>query len=404
MAVGILNFPTMPIIDGVQLNAISAGIKNNKCHDLVLIALPDSAKTAGVFTQNAFCAAPVVVCKSHLSYQSRYLIINSGNANACTGEQGLRSAISCCEALAQSTNVNTTQVLPFSTGVIGDPLPVEKITAAIPELLSGLSEDHWQLAAKGMMTTDTRPKGATASFDYCGETFVVNGICKGAGMIKPNMATMLGFVVSNANISQSLLEQLSRDAVNQSFNRITIDGDTSTNDSCMLMTTCTTSQIIDNVNEPLYTLFKDAVTSVYQTLAQAIIRDGEGATKFVTLQIEEGANANECLQVAYAIAHSPLVKTALFASDPNWGRIAAAIGYAGIQQLNVDLIRVYLNDTLIIENGGRSASYTEAAGQAAMDQAEILLRVCLGRGDQQEVLWTTDLSHEYVTINAEYRN
>ncbi len=404
MAVGQCVFPEMPLIHGVKLNAISAGIKKNNQLDLMLIELPKAAKVAGVFTQNAFCAAPVTLCKQHLLSQPRYLLVNSGNANACTGEQGMQDAFQCCEAVAQvSKSVLAQQVLPFSTGVIGEPLPTQKIITALPELLSGLDEGHWSLAAKGIMTTDTQAKGATRSFEYQGETIVVNGISKGAGMINPNMATMLGFIATNANISQELLDTLSFNAANQSFNRITIDGDTSTNDSCMLMASGESSLHISTANDPLYGLLEAAVFDVYRSLAQAIVKDGEGATKFVTIRVEKGHTANECLQVAYAIAHSPLVKTALFASDPNWGRIVAAIGYANIESLQANDVLVYLNDVLIVENGGRASSYTEAAGQAVMDQEDILLRVVLRRGEMTETIWTTDLSHEYVTINAEYR-
>lgn len=403
MAVGQFIFPEMPIISGIKLNAISAGIKKNHQLDLMLIELPSSAKVAGVFTQNAFCAAPVTVCKQHLLSQPRYLLVNSGNANACTGKQGLQDAINCCESVAALASVSYQQVLPFSTGVIGEPLPTKKITDGLSELFSGLNEAHWSLAAKGIMTTDTEAKGASRSFEYQGETIVVNGISKGAGMINPNMATMLGFIATNANVNQALLDTLSFNAANQSFNRITIDGDTSTNDSCILMASGESSLLVSDASDPLYSLLEAAVFDVYRELAQAIVRDGEGATKFVTVQVEKGQTGNECLQVAYAIAHSPLVKTALFASDPNWGRIVAAIGYAGVESLDADNIRVYLNDVLIVENGGRASSYTEAAGQAVMNQAEIVLRVVLNRGEASETIWTTDLSHEYVTINAEYR-
>jgi glutamate N-acetyltransferase/amino-acid N-acetyltransferase len=404
MALGDLTFPSMTAINGVRLNAISAGIKKNNQLDLMLIELPASAKVAGVFTQNAFCAAPVTICKQHLAHDTRYLLVNSGNANACTGEEGVQAALACCDAVAAIAHVHSQQVLPFSTGVIGEPLPTEIITQAMPTLFEGLDEGHWFLAAKGIMTTDTQAKGATETIQYQGETIVINGISKGAGMINPNMATMLGFIATNANVSQALLDKLSFNAANQSFNRITIDGDTSTNDSCILMATGESEVLIDDTEHTLYGLLESAIFAVYRTLAQAIVRDGEGATKFVSIQVEAGANADECLQVAYAIAHSPLVKTALFASDPNWGRIVAAIGYAGVPGLNANAIHVYLGDVLIVENGGRASSYTEAAGQAVMDQTEIILRVVLNRGSYSETLWTTDLSHEYVTINAEYRS
>lgn len=406
MTVGSVVFPDMPAISTIRLNAVSAGIKKTNQLDLMLMELPAGATVAGVFTQNAFCAAPVMVCKQHITQHPRYILVNSGNANACTGEQGITAALDCCKAIEASSNVTHLthqQVLPFSTGVIGEPLPADKIINAIPALLSGLDKSHWPLAANSIMTTDTCPKGASSTFDYQGETIVVNGISKGAGMINPNMATMLGFIATNATVKQDVLDVLSFNAANQSFNRITIDGDTSTNDSCILVAAGETTCVVDDSNSDLFRLLEKAVNSVYKTLAQAIVRDGEGATKFISVQVEEGATANECLQVAYATAHSPLVKTACFASDPNWGRIVAAIGYAGVESLNVDNIRVYLDDVLIVENGGRADSYREAAGQEVMNQNEITLRVCLGRGDVAETIWTTDLSHEYVTINAEYR-
>ncbi len=397
-------FPILPAIKGIQLNAVSAGIKKDQQLDMVLIALPPKANTAGVFTQNAFCAAPVMVCRDHLQQSTiRYLVINSGNANACTGEQGIQDALATCQSIADTNDVLPQQVLPFSTGVIGEYLPMEKIVAAIPPLRDGLNENHWELAARGIMTTDTRPKGASRTIEHDGETMVVNGIAKGAGMIKPDMATMLAFIATNASVSQPLLDELSRKAANRSFNRITIDGDTSTNDSCILMASVDSSIHVDDIHHPLYQKLEQAVIDVYCELAQAIVRDGEGATKFLTIKVEQGNNPNECLSIAYTIAHSPLVKTALFASDPNWGRIVMAIGRAGVEGLDANQIRVYLDDVLIVENGGRAASYTEAAGQEVMNRSDITLRVCLARGDANETLWTTDLSHEYVTINAEYR-
>jgi glutamate N-acetyltransferase / amino-acid N-acetyltransferase len=404
MTVGSVVFPEMPAISTIKLNAVSAGIKKNNQLDLMIIELPVGATVAGVFTQNAFCAAPVTICKQHITQQPRYIVVNSGNANACAGEQGMTAALDCCKAIGANASVSHEQVLPFSTGVIGEPLPADKIINGIPALLAGLEKTNWLLAAQGIMTTDTCAKGATHSFEYEGETIVVNGISKGAGMINPNMATMLGFIATNATVTQDVLNVLSFNAANQSFNRITIDGDTSTNDSCILVAAAETMCVVDSSDSDLYRLLENAVNHVYTTLAQAIVRDGEGATKFISVQVEEGATANESLQVAYAIAHSPLVKTAFFASDPNWGRIVAAIGYAGIEALSVDNIRVYLDDVLIVENGGRSKTYSEAAGQTVMNQSEITLRVCLGRGDAAETIWTTDLSHEYVTINAEYRS
>jgi glutamate N-acetyltransferase/amino-acid N-acetyltransferase len=405
MAVGLSDFPSMPIIDGISLNAVSAGIKKNNQLDLVLIELPEAAVVAGVFTRNAYCAAPVNVCKDHLqeTSNSRYLLINSGNANACTGEQGVEAAVISCAALAEEKSVLVKQILPFSTGVIGEQLPVEKIEQAIPVLCAGLDEDHWLLAAQGIMTTDTRPKGASITVDIDGEELIVNGIAKGAGMIKPDMATMLAYIATNAIVSDDVLKSLVKEAADLSFNRITIDGDTSTNDSCMLIAAGSSSIIIDSCDSPHYESLKQSVIDVLQTLAQAIVRDGEGATKFVSIIVEEGANQNECLDVAYAVAHSPLVKTALFASDPNWGRIVAAIGYAGVLDLNVDNVKVFLDDVLIVDKGGRAPSYKEEDGQRVMNQEEITIKVCLGRGAYSETLWTSDLSHEYIKINAEYR-
>ncbi|MGH1484784.1 MAG: bifunctional glutamate N-acetyltransferase/amino-acid acetyltransferase ArgJ [Cellvibrionaceae bacterium] len=405
MAVGQLQFPQMPIIEGVALNAVSAGIKKNNQLDLVLLELPKTATVSGVFTQNAYCAAPVTICKDHLQQttNSRYLLINSGNANACTGEQGIEAALVSCAAVAEEKSVAVKQVLPFSTGVIGEQLPVEKIEKAIPLLAAGLDVDHWLLAAEGIMTTDTCPKGASVSVDIGKEQLIVNGIAKGAGMIKPNMATMLAYIVTNASVSEVLLKQLVKEAADLSFNRITIDGDTSTNDSCMLVAAGSAAINIDSVDSPHYSVLKQAVVNVLQNLAQSIVKDGEGATKFVSVVVEEGHDQQECLDVAYAIAHSPLVKTALFASDPNWGRIVAAIGYAGIENLDVDKVKVLLDDVLIVENGGRAPAYREEDGQRVMNQDELTIKVCLGRGKKSETLWTTDLSHDYIKINAEYR-
>ena len=407
MAVGNLAFPSMPPIKGVQLAATNAGIKKNSADDLVLIQLPETAVVAGVFTQNDFCAAPVTLCREHLSTtnNTRFLIINSGNANACTGEQGMLDAIASCEAIAKhQPDITRQQVLPFSTGVIGEPLPVDKIVNAIPAVVQSLDENNWRSAATGIMTTDTMPKGATETLSIAGETITINGIAKGAGMINPNMATMLAFVATDVALSEACAQALVKEAADLSFNRITIDGDTSTNDSCMLMAAGTAKLLIDDIASDAYQKFKAAFVKVMSVLAQAIVKDGEGASKFLTININGGKTANECLDVAYSIAHSPLVKTALFASDPNWGRIVCAIGYAGVQALDVNQIKIYLDEVLIVENGGRAASYTEEAGQQVMDQSEINLRVELARGNESQTLWTSDLSHEYVRINAEYRS
>lgn len=412
MPVGNFSFPEMTPIEGVRLSAVSAGIKRSASKsgglDLVLIELPIGACVAGVYTKNAYCAAPVTLCRQHAAYSScsRYLVINSGNANACTGEQGIQAALATCRAVAKQTDIDCRLVLPFSTGVIGEPLPLDKIEKSIPELFEQLAEDHWSLAATGIMTTDTCPKGVSTSLrlEGCDDNLIINGIAKGSGMINPNMATMLAYVATNARVEKQLLQEILVDAVNLSFNRITIDGDTSTNDSCLLMAAGTSAIHINDKHSPYYLEFKQAVVETLTELAQKVVRDGEGATKFVTIDIEDGSNSAECLKVAYAIAHSPLVKTALFASDANWGRIVAAIGYAGIEDLDVENIKVYLDDVLIVEHGGRAQSYSEAAGQAVMLKDEILLRVCLGRGSIKETIWTTDLSHEYITINAEYRS
>ena len=406
MAVGEYPFPSMHPVAGVKLTAVCAGIKRQNRRDVVLFELAEGSAVAGVFTKNAFCAAPVTLCKANLAAAPiRYLVINSGNANACTGEQGLRDAKATCEAIAQQTGVKPEQVLPFSTGVIGEPLPVAKIIAVIPEALANATEQGWIDAGAGIMTTDTRPKGFSQQIEYQGKTITVNGIAKGAGMIKPNMATMLGYIATDAKIAQPLLQQLAREAADKSFNRITIDGDTSTNDSCILIAT---GQVdLPEVNKPegeLYEKLKDIIFAAYIHLAKSIVSDGEGATKFVTVAVSGGANRDECLDVAYAVAHSPLIKTALFASDPNWGRIVAAIGYAGVPDLDATKVRVHLNDVLIVENGGRAASYTEEQGQTVMKGEDIAIRIDLGRGSVAETVWTTDLSYEYVRINADYRS
>jgi len=334
----------------------------------------------------------------------RYLLTNTGNANAGTGEPGMQAAIRSCASLAKLTGVVETAVLPFSTGVIGEPLPVEKIEGALEAALADLDENHWAEAATGIMTTDTLPKGASRQFQHDGVTVTVTGISKGAGMIRPNMATMLGYIATDAKVARSVLQDLVRDAANKSFNRITIDGDTSTNDCCMLIATgqANLPEITEAAGE-LFAKLKQAVFEVFMEVAQAIVRDGEGATKFVTVQVNGGGNHQECLDVGYAVAHSPLIKTALFASDPNWGRILAAVGYAGVPNLDVSLIDVFLGEVCIASRGGRSPSYTEEQGAAVMAREEITIRIELGRGSCSETIWTTDLSHEYVKINAEYR-
>ena len=406
MAVGEYPFPFMHPVAGVKVTAVSAGIKKVNRRDVVLFELVEGSSVAGVFTRNAFCAAPVTLCRKHLAAAPiRYLLINSGNANACTGEQGLRDALATCEAIATRTGVQPEQVLPFSTGVIGEPLPVDKIINVIPEALTQLTEGGWEQAGQGIMTTDTRPKGFSQQIEHDGKIITVNGIAKGAGMIRPNMATMLGYVATDAKIAQPLLQQLAREAADLSFNRITIDGDTSTNDSCILIAT---GQVdlpeVSAAEGELYEKLRTVIFAAHTHLAKSIVSDGEGATKFVTVAVSGGATRDECLDVAYAVAHSPLIKTALFASDPNWGRIVAAIGYAGISDLDATKVRVHLNDVLIVENGGRAASYTEAQGQAVMNGSEITIGIHLNRGTFAETIWTTDLSYDYVRINADYRS
>ncbi|WP_443690836.1 bifunctional glutamate N-acetyltransferase/amino-acid acetyltransferase ArgJ, partial [Pseudomonas sp.] len=356
------------------------------------------------FTLNAFCAAPVILAKQRVKGPVRYLLTNTGNANAGTGAPGLAAAARTCAKLAELAGVDADTVLPYSTGVIGEPLPVEKIEGALQAALDDLSVDNWAAAATGIMTTDTLPKGASRQFQHEGVTITVTGISKGAGMIRPNMATMLGYIATDAKVAQSVLQDLLRDGANKSFNRITIDGDTSTNDCCMLIATGKAAlPEITEAKGPLFAALKQAVFEVCMDVAQAIVRDGEGATKFVTVEVNGGGNHQECLDVAYAVAHSPLIKTALFASDPNWGRILAAVGRAGVPDLDVSKIDVFLGAVCIASQGCRATTYTEAQGSAVMAEAEITIRIELGRGECRETIWTTDLSHEYVKINAEYR-
>jgi glutamate N-acetyltransferase/amino-acid N-acetyltransferase len=404
MAVGLGPLSTLHPVPGFELGIASAGIKRPGRKDVVVMRCAEGSTVAGVFTLNAFCAAPVILAKKRVQGSVRYLLTNTGNANAGTGEPGLLNAQRTCAALAQLTGVDEGAVLPFSTGVIGEPLPVEKIEGALQAALDDLSENHWAEAATGIMTTDTLPKGASRQFQHDGVTVTVTGISKGAGMIRPNMATMLGYIATDARVARSVLQDLVRDAANKSFNRITIDGDTSTNDCCMLIATGQARlPEISEASGELFAKLKQAVFEVFMEVAQAIVRDGEGATKFVTVQVNGGGTHQECLDVAYAVAHSPLIKTALFASDPNWGRILAAVGYAGVAQLDVSKIDVFLSEVCIASKGCRAASYTEEQGAAVMAKDEITIRIELGRGTCSETIWTTDLSHEYVKINAEYR-
>ncbi len=401
---------TLLPVAGVMLGVAQAGVRKAGRKDLLLICLEPGARVAGVFTQNRFCAAPVVVSRQHLSMIDpdqgiRALVINTGVANAGTGKEGLVGARRTCAATAELLNCAAAQVLPFSTGVIMEPLPVERIVAGLPQCITALKPDAWADAATAIMTTDTVPKAVSQQFQVGGATITVTGIAKGAGMIHPGMATMLGFIATDARVSQVLVKAAVTYAAQHSFNCITVDGDTSTNDSFMLLASgkVAMTEIID-AKSAEYRAFRDAVTAVATTLAQAIVRDGEGATKFITIKVEDGRNDEECRKVAYAIAHSPLIKTAFFASDPNLGRILAAIGYAGIADLEVEGIELFLDDVLVAEQGGRSPNYQESDGQRVMQQAEITVRVVLHRGHASATVWTCDLSHDYVSINADYRS
>ncbi|WP_426992203.1 bifunctional glutamate N-acetyltransferase/amino-acid acetyltransferase ArgJ [Methylomonas sp. CM2] len=403
MAVGHTEFPIMHAIQGVKLGTCNAGIKQTQRDDILVVEMADGGSCAAVFTQNAFCAAPVQLAKSHLSMAPRWLLVNSGNANAGTGKQGLQDAFACCASLAGEVEGLAQQVLPFSTGVIGEPLPVAKLTAALPKAVADLAETHWDQAARAIMTTDTFPKGASTVVDIGGHPVAITGISKGAGMIQPNMATMLGFIATDATIDQSLLQQCLAAAAEVSFNRITVDGDTSTNDACVLLASGTSTAPEILADSEHYAKFADAVTAVCKRLAELIIRDGEGATKLIRIRVEQASSAAEAVQVAKTIAHSPLVKTAFFASDPNWGRILAAVGRAGVVNLVLENIEIYLGTVCIVENGGRSPLYTEQDGQRVMNLEEILVTVRLGRGEACEEVLTCDFSYDYVKINAEYR-
>lgn len=386
------------IVNGIKLGTVCAQIKQAERDDLALLELAPESSCAAVFTRNAFCAAPVTVARQHLAATNpRYLLINSGNANAGTGERGLRDALSCCEAVAELTNCAVNEVLPFSTGVIGQALPVEKIKAALPAAVAALDSDAWQQAAEAIMTTDTVPKLVSVK-----EPFAITGIAKGSGMIKPDMATMLSYVATDVKAPMSVLQEALNQAIKKSFNRITVDSDTSTNDACVLIATGK-GLAIDSTDHPAFMDFCKAVTDICLQLAQAIVRDGEGATKFITVSVEQGATEQECLDVAYTIAHSPLVKTAFFASDPNWGRILAAVGRSGIENFDINAVKIYLDDVCIVENGGVADSYTEQQGQEVMNKTDITIRVLLGRGQYQDIVYTSDLSYDYVKINAEYR-
>ncbi|SNS22034.1 glutamate N-acetyltransferase [Noviherbaspirillum humi] len=397
-------------VAGIELGHAEAGVRKPGRKDLLVMKLAPEATVAGVFTANRFCAAPVQVCKAHLEGMRlsgapiRALVINTGNANAGTGEAGLAAANETCTALAGLLGCEPAQILPFSTGVILEPLPVDRIKAGLPQAIANLQGDNWLNAAHAIMTTDTQPKAASASVVINGKTVTLTGISKGAGMIKPNMATMLGFLAFDAKVAQPVLDRLVKQAADKSFNCITIDGDTSTNDSFIIMATGAAGVEVNDIDSPEYAQLAEAVIALSQKLAQMIVRDGEGATKFMTVQVEQGRSADECRKIAYAIGHSPLVKTAFYASDPNLGRILAAIGYAGVDDLDVSKLDLYLDDVWVAKSGGRNPDYQEADGQRVMKQSEITIRVKLARGDASATIWTCDLSHDYVSINADYRS
>ncbi len=414
MAVGPNTFPVMLPIKGFKLGTTSAEIKYKDRRDLVVMEVAEGATVAGVFTMNRFCAAPVQICQKHLAAMSgqhtgvvspkRYLVTNTGYANAGTGPDGYKNSIAVCERMATIANVSVEDVFPYSTGVIGERLPIETINGALERCVENLSEQGWEDAANGIMTTDTRPKGSSRKLSIEGESVSITGISKGSGMIMPNMATMLAYVATDVGLSQALAEDLLKEAADQSFNQATVDGDTSTNDSCMLIATHESGVVFQTESDEGYQQFREAFIAVCVELAQAIIRDGEGATKFVTVRVEEANNRDEARAVAYTVAHSPLVKTALFAADPNWGRILAAIGRAPMNDLNVDAVSVYLDDVLLAEKGSVAQSYLEEDGSRIMAQEEFYIIIKLGRGNVAADVWTCDFSYDYVKINADYRS
>ncbi|WP_372612249.1 bifunctional glutamate N-acetyltransferase/amino-acid acetyltransferase ArgJ [Halomonas sp.] len=409
MAVGQARFPDMPVIDGLRLGTAMAGIKKAQRSDLVVIEAAPEARVVGAFTRNAFCAAPVVVAREHLAASTargaaaRYLVINTGNANAGTGAPGLRDARLTCAEVARLTGVDERAVLPFSTGVIGEALPMDRLLAGFPDALASLDDtsEAWHRAAEGILTTDTRAKGASVTLSLGEASVSINGISKGSGMIRPDMATMLAFVATDAAIEPSLLDGLLHETLEHSFNCITVDGDTSTNDACMLIATGRGARV---VGEDQIERFRNGLQRVMIELAQAIIRDGEGATKFVTLHVSSAASRREGLDVAFTVAHSPLVKTALYASDANWGRILAAVGRAPVSDFDVSRVSIDLGEVRLVEAGGRALTYTEEAGSAVMAREEISIHIDLGRGEEAATVWTSDLSHDYVSINADYRS
>ena len=397
--------PDLLAVEGIKLGITSAGIKTVGHADLVLIQLAENTTTSAVYTQNAFCAAPVTLAKQHQNEVSpRYLLINSGNANAGTGEAGMKTSLDCCLAVANLAGVDSNSVLPFSTGVIGQQLPVDKIKKVLPDAYQNLKPDNWFDAAHAIMTTDTIAKAVSKQVEIEGNTITVTGMAKGSGMIRPDMATMLSYIATDAAVEQSVLDEMLHNAVEQSFNRITVDGDTSTNDACVLMATGqAANNTIDNVDSADAQKLYQAIALISQQLAQAIIRDGEGATKFIEVQVVQGVDSEECRQVAYTIAHSPLVKTAFFASDPNWGRILAAVGRSEIRDFDLSKVSIYLGDVCIVSGGQPARDYTEKKGQQVMDRDEITIKVELGRGNAKDTVWTCDFSYDYVKINAEYR-
>jgi glutamate N-acetyltransferase / amino-acid N-acetyltransferase len=403
MAVGQHDFPKMPEIQGIRLGTTNAGIKQTVRDDLLLVEMAEQATCAAVFTRNAFCAAPVHVARQNLAHKPQWLLVNSGNANAGTGQQGMQDALNSCAYVAEVAGGQKNQVLPFSTGVIGQPLLTEKIKVALPAAFNQLNSNSWEQAARAIMTTDTFPKGVTKTIFLEGHSVTINGISKGAGMIQPDMATMLAFIATDAKIAQALLQSCLDAAAEQSFNRVTVDGDTSTNDACVLMASgCSPAPEIKAGSEH-YQIFADAVMSVCKQLAELIIRDGEGATKLMRIVVEQAQSDEEAVRVAKTIAHSPLVKTAFFASDPNWGRILAAVGRAGVANMVLEDVQIFLDDVCIVRNGGVADDYTEAAGQKVMDQEEITITVKMGRGQATQEVLTCDFSYDYVKINAEYR-
>ncbi len=394
-------------VAGIELGWAEAQIRKPKRKDVLLVAIAEGSSVAGVFTSNRFAAAPVQLCRAHLAagVGIRALVINTGCANAGTGEPGIGAAQTTCVAVAEQLGCGPVQVLPFSTGVIMEPLPVERLVAGLPQAKSRLAPAHWAEAAEAIMTTDTLPKAASTRIELGGVSTTITGISKGAGMIEPNMATMLGFIATDAGVAPALLPRLTKRVADASFNRITIDGDTSTNDSFVVIATGKNgAPQIESLNDPRLETLTAAITAVAQQLAQAIVRDGEGATKFITIRVEDAANPEEALKVGYAVAHSPLVKTAFFASDPNLGRILAAVGNSGIADLDAGRVQLWLDEVWVARDGGRHPDYREEDGQRVMKQAEIAVRIALGRGEASETVWTTDLSHEYVTINADYRS